>query len=194
LTTTQAISNWAKSQELQMHLDGARLWNAIVATGVAGPRWAACFDSLSVCFSKGLGAPVGSALVGNRDFIARARRVRKLFGGGMRQAGILAAAALHAMDQHMDRLAEDHANAQILAQAIAATPGLRLVPAEVETNLVWFEVDPTLGTARDVEAKLASHGVRVAALGAQVIRACTHLDVSTTQVKRASEVISRVLR
>ena len=126
-----------------MHLDGARLWNAVVATGTPPRTGRELFDSVSVCFSKGLGAPVGSALAGSREFIGRARRIRKLFGGGMRQAGVLAAAALYALDHHVERLADDHRNAQVIAKAIADTPGLRLDPPDVETNLIWFEVDPT---------------------------------------------------
>src|SRR5947199_5408497 len=125
LEKIQAISEWAHKNGLVMHLDGARLWNAVAASGVSAATWAANFDTVSVCFSKGLGAPIGSALAGSREFIARARRIRKLFGGGMRQAGIAAAAALHALDHHIDRLAEDHRNARVLAQAIADSPGLR---------------------------------------------------------------------
>src|SRR5437764_166020 len=145
LDKIQVISDWAHRHGLLMHLDGARLWNAVVATGVPAAEWARSFDTVSVCFSKGLGAPLGSACAGSRDFIAKARRIRKLFGGAMRQVGIAAAAALYAIDHHIDRLAEDHRNAQVIAQAIADTPGLRLDPTEVETNLVWFEVDPELG-------------------------------------------------
>ena len=152
----------ARRNGLLMHLDGARLWNAVVATGVGlRRRGAAEFDTVSVCFSKGLGAPVGSALAGPREFIARARRVRKLFGGGMRQAGTIAAAALYALDHHIERLAEDHRNAQVIAEAIADTPGLRLDPPEVETNLLWFEVEPSRGTAREVADALRQRGVLV---------------------------------
>jgi threonine aldolase len=147
---------------------------------------------VSVCFSKGLGAPVGSALAGPRDFIAMARRVRKLFGGGMRQAGTIAAAALYALDHHIDRLAEDHRNAQILAEAIADTPGLRLDPPEVETNLLWFEVEPSRGTAREVADALRQRGVLVHLAGPQTLRACTHLDVSAAQAERAADAIRRL--
>src|SRR5262249_55813642 len=160
-----------------MHLDGARLWNAIVATGIAGAEWAANFDSVSVCFSKGLGAPIGSALVGSREFVTRARRIRKLFGGGMRQAGGAAARALYAVEHHIERLADDHTNARVLAQAIADTPGLRLDPPDVDTNLVWFEADTDLGSARDVATALKQRGVLVHPAGPQTLRACTHLDV-----------------
>src|SRR5437667_6710145 len=146
LEKVQAISAWAHRNNLMMHLDGARLWNAVVATGIPAAEWARNFDSVSVCFSKGLGAPVGSALAGSREFVAKARRLRKLFGGAMRQVGVLAAAADYALDHHVERLAEDHRNAQVIAQAVADTPGLRLDPPEVETNLIWIEVDPDLGT------------------------------------------------
>jgi threonine aldolase len=189
LEKIQAISEWARKQNLIMHLDGARLWNAVVATGVAGKEWARHFDSVSVCFSKGLGAPIGSALAGTRDFVNRARRIRKLFGGGMRQAGIAAAAALYALDHHIDRLAEDHRNARVIAQAVADTPGLRLDPPDVETNIVFVEVDPDLGTARQVAEALKQRNVTVQTPGAQVIRMCTHLDVSPAQAERAAEAI-----
>src|SRR5262249_14772351 len=135
----EAIHAWTRQHGLILHLDGARLWNAAVASGIPAKHWRSLFDTVSVCFSKGLGAPVGSALAGPREFIARAGRVRKLFGGGMRQAGVLAAAALHALDHHVERLADDHRNAQVIARAVADTPGLRLVPPEVETNLIWVE-------------------------------------------------------
>ncbi|HJT78876.1 MAG TPA: beta-eliminating lyase-related protein, partial [Gemmataceae bacterium] len=127
-------------------------------------------------------------------FIEKARRARKILGGGMRQAGVIAAAALHALDHHVERLAEDHRNARVLARAVADTPGLRLNPPEVETNLVWFEVDPQLGTARDVAAALREQGVWVHVSGAHTLRACTHLDVSAAQAERAAEAIRRTGR
>jgi threonine aldolase len=184
-----AISQWARANKLATHLDGARLWNAIAATGVPAKTWAQHFDTVSVCFSKGLGTPVGSALLGPKELIAYGRRIRKLFGGGMRQAGFLAAACLYAMEHHIDRLAEDHANAQIIAKAVADVPGLTLTPPEVQTNLVWFEVGGKLGTARDVAEKLKSNGVLVAALGKNVVRAVTHLDVTREQCQKAAEAI-----
>ena len=189
LEKIQAISTWAHKGGLAMHLDGARLWNAVVATGIQLLDWARPFESVSVCFSKGLGAPLGSALAGSREFVTRARRIRKMFGGGMRQAGIAAAACLFALEHHLDRLAEDHQNARVIAQAIADTPGLRLDPPEVETNLIWFEVDPDLGTARAVATTLKQRGVLVHAAGPQTLRACTHLDVSAAQAERAAETI-----
>lgn len=189
----QAIRAWTKKHGLILHLDGARLWNAIVVTGIPARRWGEQFDTVSVCFSKGLGAPVGSALAGPKDVIRQARRVRKLLGGGMRQAGILAAAALYALDHHIDRLADDHRNAQVIAQAIADTPGLRLTPPEVETNLIWFQIDREHGTAWDVEAALRQRGVLIYASSAHTMRACTHLDLSAAQAERVADVIRRTL-
>jgi threonine aldolase len=189
LEKIQAISEWAHKNGLIMHLDGARLWNAVVATGIPATTWASNFDSVSVCFSKGLGAPIGSALAGTREFIQRAKRIRKLFGGGMRQAGVAASAALYAVEHHIDRLAEDHRNAQLLARAIMNTPGLRLDPPEVETNLVWVEVEPEMGSARDVANRLKEKGVLIHVAAPHTFRACTHLDVSTAQVQRAADAI-----
>jgi threonine aldolase len=194
LEKVKAISKWAHGQGLRMHLDGARLWNAMVASGVSAAEWARHFDSVSVCFSKGLGAPIGSALVGTKEFIAQARRVRKMFGGGMRQAGLVAAGALYSLEHHVERLGEDHRNARVIAQAIAETPGLRLEPPEVETNIIWVRVDPELGSANDVVAALEQHGVRVLASGTHLFRACTHLDVSGAQAERAAEVFRRAVR
>jgi len=190
----QAISRWAREHHLALHLDGARLWNAVVATGIAAKEWARHFDSVSVCFSKGLGAPVGSALAGPKAFVAKARRIRKLLGGGMRQAGILAAAVLYALDHHVERLAEDHENAQILAQALADIPGVRLTPPKVETNLIWFEVERRLGTAADLARRLKEQGILVHHAFPQTMRACTHLDVSASQVTQATEVMRRTIR
>jgi threonine aldolase len=183
------VSRWARHHGLAMHLDGARIWNAIVATGVPAHKWGDTFDTVSVCFSKGLGAPVGSALLGPKDLIAEGRRARKLFGGGMRQAGYLAAACLYAMDHHVGRLAEDHANARLIAAAVAAVPGFSLTPPDVETNLVWFEVDARHGSARDVANRLKEKGVLVAVLGKNVLRAVTHLDVTREQCERAAAAI-----
>jgi threonine aldolase len=140
-----------------------------------------------VCFSKGLGAPVGSALCGPKEFITKARRVRKLFGGGMRQAGLLAAAALHALDHHIERLAEDHANAQRIADAIRDCPSLRLVPERVETNLIWFEAPNATELARG----LKEDSILIQVAGPTLLRACLHLDVSATQAATVAESIRR---
>ncbi len=187
------IAAWARSNDLAMHLDGARLFNAVVASGVPAAEWGRHFDTVSVCFSKGLGAPVGSALAGSTEMIGKAHRLRKVLGGGMRQAGVIAAAALFALEHHVERLAEDHANAQLLAEAVEATEGLALESGPVETNLVWIAVDPAIGTAQEVQARLRSEGVLISALGPQVLRACTHLDVSREQVEQAAETIRRVV-
>ncbi|ADV64158.1 L-threonine aldolase [Isosphaera pallida ATCC 43644] len=192
LEQVRALTAWAKRHGLATHLDGARLFNAVVATGVPAATWAEGFDTVSVCFSKGLGAPVGSALVGSSETIARAHRLRKLFGGGMRQAGILAAAALYALDHHVERLADDHAHAQILAEAVERNPHLKLESGPVETNLVWIEVDPSFATAAQVVRRLKEQGVFVSALGDQVVRACTHLNVSTEQVRQAARLIEQL--
>jgi threonine aldolase len=192
LESVKAICTWARANALATHLDGARIWNAMVATGVGAMEWGKPFDTVSVCFSKGLGAPVGSALLGPKDLIAHARRIRKLFGGAMRQAGFLAAACLYAMEHHVERLAEDHANAKIVADAVRDVPGLTLTPPKVETNLVWFEVGGKHGTAKDVAERLKAEGVLVAALGKNVIRAVTHLDVSREQCVKAAEAIRKL--
>jgi len=188
----ERVCRWAAGQGLARHLDGARLFNAVVASGVAAKDWAQHFDTISVCFIKGLGAPVGSALAGPKEAIARARRLRKALGGGWRQAGILAAAALHALDHHVDRLAEDHANAQTLAAAIRQTDGLHLDPPNVETNIVIFRVDERLGTAADFCKQLADRGVRMFAIAKQKVRAVTHLDVSGAEVARAADELVRL--
>jgi len=189
LGAVAAVSAWARANGLATHLDGARIWNAVVASGVGPKEWARHFDTVSVCFSKGLGAPAGSALLGPRDLIAQGRRVRKLFGGAMRQVGFLAAACLYGMDRNVDRLADDHANAKLLAAAVADVPGFALAPPVVETNLVWFEVGPPHGTAKDVAAKLREKGVLAAPLGRTTVRLVTHLDVTREQCERAAAAI-----
>ncbi len=189
LDKIQAVSAWASGQDLQMHLDGARLWNAVAATGINAKAWADSFDSVSVCFSKGLGAPVGSCLAGCRDFIVKARRARKLFGGGMRQSGILAAAALYGLDHHRDRLVEDHRHASRLAEAVRRCDGLKILPASIDTNIVIFGVDPKLSTAGEFIDKLQSRGVNAMAISTQSVRMVTHLDVSSSQIEEACDAI-----
>lgn len=190
----QEICEWAHANGLKTHLDGARLFNAVVATGVSLRDWSQHFDTVSVCFSKGLGAPVGSALAGSVEAIREARRHRKLFGGGMRQAGILAAAALYGLEHNMDRLAEDHQHARLLAAAIRESPGLQLLPDEIDSNIVIFAVDPGLGTAADFAAALKARGVWVLAIGPTQIRAVTHLDVDRAGMERAAEVVRELAR
>lgn len=192
LKSVAEITDWARSRGLATHLDGARLMNAVVASGTSARAWCEGFDTVSLCFSKGLGAPVGSVLAGSAKAIGEARKLRKLMGGGMRQAGILAAGALYALDNHVERLAEDHANARILADAFDGLEGFRLESGPVETNLVWVEVDPAVGTAAEIVARLKARGVLIAALGKQVVRACAHLNVSREDAETAAEEIRRL--
>ena len=168
-----------------MHLDGARIMNACVATAHKPTDYAKYFDTVAMCFSKGLGAPVGSAVAGSSELIKRVHRFRKMLGGGMRQAGMIAAAALYALDHHVDRLAEDHANARRLAEAIAEMPGLSTDPSAAETNIVYFDVDQSVGTAKDLCDRLHAVGVWMLPTGPQRIRAVTHLDVSAQDIHRA---------
>jgi threonine aldolase len=188
----EAICTWAHENGLRTHLDGARLFNAVAATGISAEQWAQHFDTVSVCFSKGLGAPVGSALAGPKDMIKEARRHRKLFGGGMRQVGMIAAGALYALEHNRDRLAEDHANAQILAEAIRQTEGISLSPTDVETNIVIFRVDPKLGSAAQFQAELKLQGVLALAISPTQVRLVTHLDVNEDQCKQAGKIIQQV--
>ena len=180
-----ALSRAARSRGLKVHLDGARLWNASVATGVPIREWASHVDTLMMCFSKGLGAPVGSILIGSADVIRRARRLRKRWGGGMRQVGILAAACLHALDHHVERMADDHRRAKALAAGLRAAPGVRVV--EPETNIVMIELDePRLGREPLLQA-LHARGIWMGPSGAGRIRAITHLDVDDAGIARAIE-------
>lgn len=187
----------ARAAGLRTHLDGARLWNAHVATGIPLARYAALFDTISCCFSKGLGAPVGSAVAGDAPTIARARRFRKMFGGGMRQSGVLAAAALHALDHHLTRLAEDHANARLLAEGLARIPGLSLDADQrthtVETNIVYFDIAPDVPfNAADLCERLETRGVRLLPTGERRVRAVTHLDAGRAAIERAIAAAAQV--
>ncbi len=190
----EAICRWAHEHGLRAHLDGARLFNAVVATGIEAPRWTQHFDTVSVCFSKGLGAPVGSALAGPRELIAEGIRHRKVLGGGMRQAGILAAGALYALENHVERLAEDHANAKRLAEGIRQIEHLELQGDQVDTNILFFRADPTRTSAERFIATIGSHGLLMLATGPEMIRAVTHLDVTAADVDRAIEILGEVAR
>jgi threonine aldolase len=193
LDQLRRVCAWAHENELMTHLDGARLFNACVARGYSPKQASESFDTVSICFSKGLGCPIGSILIGSRETIARARKARKVFGGALRQAGIVAAAALYALDHHVERLAEDHANARLFAETIASCPAIRVNLEGVETNLVFFEVDPEWGTAAQLSAALRERGVRINPLGPQRLRACTHLDVSRNQARRAAETVCEIV-
>ena len=177
-----------------MHLDGARLWNAHIASGVALAEYAAHFDTVSVCLSKGLGAPVGSVLVGSASAMAEARIWRKRYGGGMRQVGVLAAAGLYALDHHLDRLAEDHDRARRAAEAFAAAAPGCVDPATVETNIVMLCTEPTGWSPADLVAAAAAQGVRGYAAGPALVRLVWHLDVDDTATDHAIDVLTGLLR
>lgn len=193
LEQVAAIRRTADELGLAVHMDGARLLNACVATGHAPKDYAAYTDTVCTCFSKGLGAPVGSAVAGSAETICRAHRFRKMFGGAMRQAGILAAAALYALDHHVERLADDHAHAKYLAHAIADLPGLHTDPAEAETNIVYFDVAESAGTAQALCDRLRARGVWMLSVAPQRVRAVTHLDASRDDVEWAVAVMKDVL-
>ena len=192
LARIQEVAAAARKHALRLHLDGARLWNASVASGIPECDYAAHFDTVSVCFSKGLGAPVGSALAGTSSFIERVRRFRKMFGGGMRQAGIIAAGALFALRNHRMRLAEDHQNAKTLAAGLAGVEGLETSPAEVETNMVRICVQAM--PAQQLVQRLQEQGVLVLPAGPDTIRAVTSLMVSAEDIQRSLAIISEVMK
>ena len=182
LAELQALRTWAREVGVAVHLDGARIWNAHVATGTSFSDYGAVADVLAVCLSKGLGAPVGSLMVGSADAVAEARVWRKRLGGGMRQTGILAAAGLHALDHHLERLAVDHEHAKLLAEACGVDP------AGVDTNIV---VIPRADAADFVTAAGAA-GVRISAVGPRTARLVTHLDVSRADAEQAASILSRL--
>ena len=192
--TVVELCDWARQNGLKTHLDGARLFNAVVATGIPASQWAQHFDTISICFSKGLGAPVGSALVCDSSMVPQLRRHRKLFGGAMRQSGIIAAGALFALQNNIDRLVEDHTAAQHLAQAVEATEGLSLDPKCVDTNIVIFKVASELGDAPSFCKRLYEAGVWVFPFSKCHVRAVTHLNVTQADAKRAGEIIADVAR
>jgi threonine aldolase len=179
----RALRSWARSVGCAIHLDGARIWNAHVATGVPLAEYGAVADMVSVCLSKGLGAPVGSLVLGPADLIEEARIRRKRLGGGMRQVGILAAAGMHALDHHVDRMAEDHEHARLIAEACGVDP------ATVPTNIVVVDVP----SAPDVVAAAAEEGVRIGAVGPRRVRLLTHLDVTREDAEQAAKVLASVL-
>jgi threonine aldolase len=184
-----AIAARARARGMAVHLDGARIWNASVATGVPVADLAAPADTVSACFSKGLGAPAGSVIAGPRALVAEARRIRKRMGGGMRQVGVLCAGALFALEHHVTRLREDHDNARALAEALARSGAVQVDLSRVQTNIVVLGV--AAGTAAAVVARAAKEGVRTGALDGARIRCVTHLDVDRAGVLRAAEVLSR---
>jgi threonine aldolase len=194
LKNIRQIREVADKKGLRMHMDGARLWNACVASGIPPGEYAAPFDSVSVCLSKGLGCPAGSIVLGSKDFVKRVHRFRKLVGGGMRQVGFLAAAGIYALDHHINRMEEDHRKARKMAQGLARIKNLLIQPEEVETNILFFDVSPAERTAQEVAAALRERGVRVHPTAKTRIRCVTHLDISFADIDRALEIIAGVMK
>lgn len=188
------ISQLAKSKNLLLHIDGARLWNASVATGIKPQEYAQWADSVSVCLSKGLGAPIGSLVAGTKTFIDRVHRFRKMFGGGMRQVGIIAAAGLYALGHHIERLKEDHQNAKRLALGLKELKGIAINPDHVETNMVIFDVAESGMTAAQVSEAMKRERILIHAFGKTQIRLVTHLDVSGEDIEVALEAFKKVFR
>ena len=189
LEQVRGVLEVARGVGMRAHLDGARLLNAVVASGVAAAEWARGFDTAWIDFSKGLGAPFGACLAGSRELIDEAWRYKQMIGGSLRQSGVIAAAGLHALDHHVDRLAEDHAHARALAEGVADVPGVEVDPAAVETNMVMLDVADAPGLC----AALAERGVLMGAMGPRRVRAVTHLDVDAAGVERAVAAVREVL-
>jgi threonine aldolase len=196
LETLEELRALADANGMRMHMDGARLMNAVVGSGISAATFGSYVDSLWIDLSKGLGAPVGAVLAGTREFIEAGRLWKHRLGGAMRQAGIIAAAGVYAFEHHVERLAEDHANAKLIEAQIEATPGLEMLRSPVETNIVIFSVDETGLSAREfADRLLAEHGVRVSPYyDATTVRAVTHLDVSQDECEQAAAAISEVSR
>lgn len=192
LQTIREIAQVCQEHDFKLHLDGARLWNACVATGISEAEYAQPFDTVSVCFSKGLGAPIGSALVGSKDAIERARRFRKLFGGGMRQAGIIAAGALYALKHHRVRLQEDHTNAKILAEGLHQIEGIEIEPEDIQTNIVVFYTNEM--PAQTLAERLKERGVALLPTGPNSLRAVTSLMLTQEQVRRVPRLVEGAMR
>ena len=193
LEAIHSVTKAAKTHDLALHMDGARLMNAAVASGVSARDFSAPFDSVWLDLSKGLGCPFGGVLAGSAEFVEQAWTWKHRFGGAMRQAGIFAAAGLHALDHHVDRLAEDHANAHLFADLIAEVPGIVLDPAEVETNLVFFNVDETGLSAKQISDRLLEKGIRIGIEGAFRMRLVTHLDVDRKDIEEAAEALTNII-
>lgn len=193
LARIEAVAEVARAHGLALHMDGARLLNAAVAAQVPVRDFARAADTVWIDFSKGLGAPFGAVLCGDADFVAAAWRVKQRVGGAMRQAGIMAAAALHALDHHVARLADDHANAKRLAAGLAEMPAIRIAPETVETNIVFFEIAAGELDAHSLAARLRTHGVAVGVFGSKRIRAVTHIDVQSADIDTALAAIRTAL-
>lgn len=193
LARLQELAAFARARSIPVHMDGARLMNAVVASGVPARDFAACADSVSLCLSKGLGAPVGSLVAGPKDFIERGKLVRKRLGGWMRQCGILAAAGLYALEHNVARLAEDHALARALAEAVHGLPGIRCEPQTVETNIAMVRVEHPRHDPVSLMNALKQRGVLVLPMNAQTLRFVTHLDLGPADVARLGEALRAIL-
>jgi threonine aldolase len=193
LAAIEDVASVAREHGLAVHMDGARLLNAVVASGVSARQFAAPFDSVWLDLSKGLGCPVGGVLAAGAAFIEEAWRWKHRLGGAMRQSGVLAAAGIYALEHHVERLSEDHANAKLFAERIVALPGIKLQPPTVETNLVFFDVSGAGLTAAQVVAGLLQRGIRIGAEGEHHLRAVTHLDVDREDVERAAAALAAVV-
>lgn len=190
----RALRRVADEHNLKIHLDGARIFNAAVALQCDVKELAEPADSVQFCLSKGLAAPIGSLLVGSHEFIARARRVRKMLGGGMRQAGVVAAAGIVALETMVDRLAEDHDNARLMAEQLAEIPGISLDLDRVQTNIIYFNLSPEKMTAAELVEEMKQRSVLANAMGEYQVRLVTHVDVSRTDCEQAVKVIAEILR
>lgn len=190
--SVESTCQWAHENGLQTHLDGARLFNAAVGSGIGLQEWCQHFDTVSVCFSKGLGAPVGSALAGPKEMIDTIRRHRKLFGGGMRQSGIIAAGALFALENNIDRLADDHHSAQIIAQHVQACEGVQLDPQQVDTNIVIFRIAPAICSAAKFCELAKENGVWMFPFSHEHVRAVTHMHISHEDAEKAGKILQQI--
>jgi threonine aldolase len=184
------IKNVCNNSGLKLHLDGARLFHALVETGDSTKNYGAVFDSISICLSKGLGAPVGSLLIGNKQFVNEARRIRKVMGGGMRQAGFLAAAGVYALDNHVNRLKTDHINAKEIAVCLEKLDYVKSVKP-VKTNIIIFDLQDAW-TANQLLEKLAENGVKASAFGPKTVRFVTHLDVSHEMIQQVKRILKSI--
>jgi len=190
LDRLEAVTAEGSKHQLKRHLDGARIWNACAATGITPATYASHFDTVSACFSKGLGCPVGSIICGDDETIQRVHRMRKLLGGTMRQSGMLAGAALYALDHHLDRLTEDHAHARRLADAAAGCAGITLDPSSIDTNILYVDVPMNAG---QLVERLESRGLRCLDTGPHTIRLVTSLAVDAAAIERACEILQAAL-
>lgn len=188
----ESISDLARGKNIPLHLDGARLWNASVATGIPIKEYASHFDSLSLCFSKGLGAPVGSVVAGSEDFITRAHYYRKAYGGGMRQAGILAAACIYALEHNVNRLGEDHRNACYLAETLAGLKNVAVDMKTVQTNIVIADFTATGRTAAEIIEELNKNGIAAIAFGPYKIRFVTHMHISRSDIDACKDLFIKI--